>query len=42
MDAGGTKQDWVAAYLSQLATQRQLSPLTADSYAGESGGITRS
>ena len=32
MDAGDAKQDWVAGYLAQLATQRQLSPLTVAAY----------
>lgn len=32
MDGGAAKQDWSARYLSQLATQRQLSPHTIAAY----------
>ncbi len=32
MDSGAAKLDWIERYLSQLATQRQLSPLTIDAY----------
>ncbi len=32
MDTGAAKLDWVERYLSQLATQRQLSPLTIEAY----------
>jgi integrase/recombinase XerC len=32
MDAGDAGSDWVARYLSQLATQRQLSPHTISAY----------
>jgi integrase/recombinase XerC len=32
MDGGDTSTDWVARYLSQLATQRQLSPHTTAAY----------